>query len=116
MSIIIVQGVITKRGEGDYGPWAVVSEHIEGTKGNGDPYSFDQRYMCSGKGIPAEGTRVVVQGFMRSGVREHEGKHYADIKIQAAQFLALGGGQSAQESTPDIAAPAEDLDGEDIPF
>lgn len=115
MSILIVEGVITKRGEGDYGPWAVVSEHIEGTKANGESYSFDQRYMCSGKDIPGEGTRVVVQGFMRSGVREHEGKHYADIKVQAAQFLALGG-TSAPAQGSAAPAPADDLDGEDIPF
>ena len=108
MAILNVLGTVKKQGSGEYGDWFVVAETC--TKRDGD--TFEKRYMCSGKTSPREGQSVVVTGFLRDGVREHDGKHYADIKIQAATWYPLEGEQSERESAP--AATVDDSD--EIPF
>lgn len=107
MSVITLHGSVTKKGSGEYGEWAVISE--PNVKRDGDTY--EKRYMTSAAktaSVPAIGTEVVVTGFAQADVREYEGKHYADIKVSGAHYFALSGAASAAD-------PAEDF-AEEIPF
>jgi len=106
MAILTVAGVCKKRGDGEYGPWFVITEHI--TAGGKE---FDKRYMCGGTkngAAPQEGDYGVVTGYMREGVREHEGKHYAEIKVNGASWTTI-----SESAAP--AAPSEYND-EEVPF
>lgn len=111
MSIISIQGRVHKRGSNDNGEWAVIKEHA--TKRDGE--SYEVSYMCGAaknEAVPAEGSQVVVSGYARAKVRENDGKHYADINVQAAKFLTL----STTSAAPVNDAPITEDDMESIPF
>jgi hypothetical protein len=105
MAVLIVTGVVTRSGTGEYGDWYVIAETAH--KKDGTPYT--KRYMCSGKDRPAEGERVVVQGFAYAKVTERDGQHYADININGAQFTRL-------EAEAHQAPPQQEYAEDSIPF
>lgn len=90
MAKVYVEGEVLNAGANETGAWFVVGEpwkRKDGslvTKDNGE--LIFTRYMCSGDKAPAVGTHVTVNGFLRAEVREFDGKHYPDLKIQAARW------------------------------
>ena len=104
MATLTVQGTVYKSGVSEYGPWAVVRETVQKRDGG----TFETGYMCNGsKGSaqPTVGAEVVVTGYLRAGVRENDGKHYADIKIQSASFKPVGEQPAAQSAADDDEVP-----------
>lgn len=87
MAVVVLNGIVTRTGDGQYGPWYVVEE---GPFPKRDGGTYTVSYMCSGKESPAEGQHVVVQGFGRAKVDEYEKngekRHTAKIALSAAQF------------------------------
>lgn len=99
----IITGKCIKAGEGQYGPWYVIAETV--TKKDGG--RFDVRYMCGGNEAVAIGEVVTVTGTAISGVREHDGKHYADTKLSFCTVIRHGeredapsGGETFEEDIP----------------
>ena len=106
----IVTGRVTKTGSSQYGAWCVVAETV--TKRDGD--QFEKRYMCSGNSVPAEGAAVIAQGFAIAEATERDGKHYADVKLNACSFTTLTESASAPSGNASASKPEEFAD--DIPF
>jgi hypothetical protein len=100
----VIQGRVTKTGSNNNGSWFLLVEDAK-TR-DGKPY--EKRYMCGGREAPAEGARVVVQGFAYAKVDERDGNHYANINLTGCNFTVLEGGESADYA-------AEEYGGE-IPF
>ena len=108
----IVQGVVGKTGANDKGDWFIVQEGPIKKRDGGE---FFKSYLCSVNGLgPATGDVVVVQGYLRADVSEHNSK-YVDVKLNGCSFHVL-----SSEAAPNLAAVPdypvdEDLGGE-IPF